>query len=109
MAMDSDLLPVVGQQVTWRPNINSAVEAQVALLKQQALVTTPRAACDLMVRGSVDGAVHSGLFQADSTWLMRNGDRLSDAALRQLASASQPLTFTCAPPGNGRRAALNKV
>ena len=107
MAMDTDLAPVVGQQVTWRPNSNAALETQLNLLKQQAAVTAPRAACDLVARASVDGAIHSGLLQSDGTWLMKSGERLADAALRNLASVSQPITFTCLPPGAGRRVALN--
>jgi hypothetical protein len=38
---------------------------------------------------------------------MKTGERLADATLRTLATASQPLTFTCLPPGTGRRVALN--
>ena len=45
--------------------------------------------------------------QPDGTWSMRGGGTRSDAALKELASAAQPLTFTCMPPGNGRRAALD--
>jgi hypothetical protein len=109
MAMDSDLLPVVGQQATWRPGASSEVEARVALLKQQANVVTPRAACDLVVRGSGQGQGQnmSGLWQRDGSWLMRGGQRLLDADLRALATASQPLTMSCVPPGAGRRMALN--
>jgi hypothetical protein len=107
LAMDSDLAPIVGQQVTWRPGAGSAVETQLTLLKSQAAVTAPRAACDLMMRASVEGATYSGLLQSDGTWLMKSGERLAEATLRALATASQPLTFTCLPPGAGRRTALN--
>ena len=107
MAMDTDLAPIVGQQITWRPNTNPVVDAQLTLLRQQAAVTVPRAACDLVVRASIDGAVQSGVLQSDSTWLMKTGERLADTALRNFATVSQPLTFTCLPPGTGRRVALN--
>ena len=107
LAMDSDLLPVVGQQVTWRPGAVDAVEARLNLLKQQARVTTPRAACDLVVRANIDGIAHTGLMQSDGNWQIRSGAVLSDASLRALASVSQPLSFTCAPPGDGKRIALN--
>lgn len=107
LAMDTDLAPIVGQQVTWRPGTSVSVEDRLALLKSQATVTTPRAACDLTVRGAADGAAIAGLMQSDGTWLMRSGSRLTDSALRSLASAAQPLTFTCVPPGTGRRIALN--
>ena len=107
LAMDSDFLPIVGQQVTWRSGSSAAIESRLSLLKSQALVTTPRPSCDLIVRGTIDGASQSGLLQSDSTWLMRDGSRLGDAALRALAKAPEPLTFTCLPPRTGRRTALN--
>ena len=107
LAMDSDLLPIVGQQVTWRPGAPDPVEARLSLLKQQAKVSAPRAACDLVVRANIDGVAHAGLMQLDGTWQMRNGALLSDANLRALASVTQPLTFTCVPPGAGKRIALN--
>ena len=107
LAMDTDLAPSVGQQVTWRPDGSAAVEERLSLLKTQANITTPRATCDLTVRASIDGTTYGGLMQSDGTWLMKTGERPSDAALRALASPSQPLTFTCVPPGSGRRIALN--
>jgi hypothetical protein len=107
LAIDSDFLPVVGEQVTWRPGADSAIESRLTLLKAQAQATAPRPACDLAVRADIDGVAYSGLFQADGSWLMRGAGTRSDAALRQLATASQPLTFTCLPPRTGRRAALD--
>ena len=107
LAMDSDLLPVVGQQVTWRPGAGDVVESRLTLLKRQAQVTTPRAACDLIVRANIDGTANSGLMLRDGTWQMRSGAVLGETGLRALASPSQPLTFTCTPPGEGKRIALN--
>ena len=107
LAMDSDLAPVVGQQVTWRPGSSAAVEARLTLLRQRAATTGPRAECDLVVRGNIDGTAFSGLLQSDGSWLMRGGAVRTDAALRTLATAAQPLTFTCLPPRSGRRAALD--
>jgi DNA-binding beta-propeller fold protein YncE len=107
LAMDSDFLPIVGQQMTWRPGASTSDETRLTLLKQQARITAPRAACDLLVRATVAGAAHSGLMQSDGRWQMRTGNILDDTALRALASANQPLTFTCLPPGEGKRVALN--
>ena len=98
----------MGQQVTWRPGATSETEARLTLLKQQAQVTAPRRACDLQARGAADGVAFSALMQADGSWLLRSGGSTSDAALRQLATSSQPLTFTCLPPGTGQRTALNQ-
>jgi DNA-binding beta-propeller fold protein YncE len=106
-AADTDLAPVVGQQVTWRPGSSAEQESRLNLLKQQAAVVSPRAVCDLVVRGAVDGVASSGLLQTDGQWRMKSGTTLSDTALRALATINQPLTFTCVPPGSGRRIALN--
>jgi hypothetical protein len=107
LVMDSDLLPVVGQQVTWRPGADATVEAKLNVLRQQASVTTPRKACDLIVNVSRDGSSYKGLYQPDGRWAMLGGATIRETALRQLASVSEPLTFTCLPPGSGRRVALN--
>jgi len=107
LTMDSELAPVVGQQVTWRPGASADVEARLALLKAQAAVTTPRASCDLVARANIDGAALNALLQADGSWLLRGGERRSDTALRNAASVAQPITFTCLPPRSGRRVALD--
>lgn len=108
MAMETDMAPIVGQQVTWRSSLNTISDAQLNLLKEQAMVVAPRRACDLVVRQTVEGSARSGLLQADGSWLMRSGETLGDAALKELASATQPLSFTCVAPGSGRRIALDK-
>jgi hypothetical protein len=62
-----------------------------------------------VARVTVNGSAYSALLQADGSWTMRGGGTRSDAQLRELASASQPITFTCLPPGTGRRAALDQA
>ncbi len=105
LVFDSDLAPVVGQQLTWRPGVPSAVENRLALLLNQS-ASSP-AACDLIVRTTVGGQAQSGWREADGRWLMRSGARLDLSALKALATAAEPLTFTCLPPGQGKRVALN--
>jgi DNA-binding beta-propeller fold protein YncE len=109
LAFDSDMLPAVGQQVTWRPGSSEAVESRLTLLRNQALATTPRRACDLVARITTNGTAISALLQTDGSWSLRGGGTRSDSQLRELASVSQPLTFTCMPPGTGRRAALGQT
>jgi len=109
MAFDTDFLPVVGQQVTWRPGVESVVESRLTLLREQAQVTSPRRACDLIARASVNGTAYSALLQSDGSWSMRGGGTRTDAQLRELATVTQPITFTCMPPGTGRRAALDQA
>jgi len=109
LAFDSDLLPVVGQQVTWRPGAETAVETRLTLLREQARTSSPRPACDLMARATVNGTAYSALLQNDGSWAMRGGGSRSDAQLRELASAAQPITYTCLPPGTGKRTALDQT
>lgn len=106
LAFDSDYLPITGQQLTWRPGTSSAISNRLALLKQQAKVTSPRPACDLQVSGNINGESLSGLYQTDGSWKLKDGKSSSDTALMALATANQPLTFTCLPPGTGARTAL---
>jgi sugar lactone lactonase YvrE len=109
LAFDSDLLPVVGQQITWRPGASDVVESRLTLLRTQAQTTSPRRACDLVARATVNGVAYSALLQSDGTWAMKGGGTRSDGELRNLATVTQPLTFTCLPPGAGKRAALDQA
>ncbi len=104
LAMDSDLRPMVGQQVTLRPSSTGAeLVARFSQMKAQANA----GACELVVRGAIDGTAHAGLLQRDGAWQMRAGNVLIEADLLALAKEAQPLTFTCMPNGDGKRAALN--
>jgi hypothetical protein len=104
MAFDSNLAPIVGQQVTLTRENAGAVAPRLALLEARAAVGE----CDLVARGRVDGEDRGWLFDAG----VFRGDRADDPAfyessLRRLAGC-EPLTFTCAPPGSGVRLALDR-
>jgi DNA-binding beta-propeller fold protein YncE len=118
MAFDSDLAPVVGQQVTLT-NSNAALAGpRLDLLLSRAqtsfvLLNSPGVQeCDLVVHGTVGGEARG--FRFDPSSGMYLSDRaaespLSDAALRlQAATPGQALTYTCAPPGSGARMALDR-
>jgi hypothetical protein len=47
--------------------------------------------------------------QADGSWTMRGGGSKTDSALRAMATASAPITFTCLPPRTGKRTALDSL
>lgn len=116
MAFDSNLAPIVGQQVTLDASSDAAARDRVALLAQRA--STPfvwpggatTTECDLVVRGVLDGE--------DRGWLLQGGsfrsDRASEptltpAALLALATdGAAVLTATCVPPGSGVRMALDR-
>ena len=103
MAMDSELAPVVGQQITLTANSGADVQSRIDLLRQRAQVTVPREECDLIVKGVIDGEPRGALMQSDGSYQTdRADDQMSDPDLRSLVNQnSQSLTFTCVPPGSG--------
>ena len=116
LAFDTDLAPIVGQQITLDagnsavagPRINTLMARAGTNFTSLTLGGTVKE-CDLIVKGSVDGtprgwtfAPQAGLFVDDT------GGALGDAALRALASSQAPLTYTCVAPGSGLRAGINR-
>jgi len=113
LAFDSDLLPVVGQQITLNDsNFSDAeINSRLNLLVSEAQVTSPRAHSDLIVHGVVAGQQRSYL-------MLSNGNFKSDidgeAALtltqiKNLANSSgQELTFTAVSPENGARLSIDR-
>jgi YVTN family beta-propeller protein len=108
LAFDSDLAPIVGQQVTLRSDNAAAAGPRIDLFVARA--TAPFASkilgasaheCDLVARAIVGGKAVAYRLQADKSWASANGTTtLSDAALRALASTvGQEVTYTCMPPG----------
>ncbi|MEM8609760.1 MAG: hypothetical protein AAGF92_21865 [Myxococcota bacterium] len=116
MAFDSDLAPVVGQQVTLSSTSGAAQNQRVDLLIERAgapFQTTDGTVteCELIVKGVVAGERRGWVRQADGTFMSDRGedDSLSEVDLRALASvAGQELTFTCVPPGSGTRMGVNR-
>ena len=102
MAMDSELAPVVGQQITLSASSVANVTSRLNLLRARAQVASP-AECDLIVKGVIDGEMRGALMQADGSYQMdRQTEVLSDIELRDLVNQNnQTLTFTCVPPGSG--------
>jgi DNA-binding beta-propeller fold protein YncE len=115
LAFDSDLAPVVGQQVTLRSDNADAVGPRIDLLIARA--QTPFASkllgptaheCDLVARGLIASQSQAFRLQSDGTFLPDDGSAaLTDAELRALASTpGQELTYTCLPPGWGASSSL---
>jgi hypothetical protein len=106
-AMDSNLKPIVGQQVTLNAGNAGSVNARIDLMRDQAALGH----CDLVVKGVVGGTrrgwsrLATGNFRSDDS----AEPELSDASLRALASTpGQELTYSCVPPGNGSRIAIDR-
>ena len=109
LAFDSNLAPIVGQQVTLTPTNAAAAGPRIDLLL--AAGAAPVAACDVVVHGILDGVprgwvrLPSGRFRSD-----RKADPdLTDGDLRaQAGVAEQERTWTCVPPGSGVRLGIDR-
>lgn len=117
MAFDTNLAPIVGQQVTLTSDNTAAATARIALLETRAnthfaMVDAPMAMeCDVIVKGVVNGEARgwlrlsSGAYRSDRA----SEPELSSAALQALTAADgQSLTYTCAPPGAGLRMGIDR-
>jgi DNA-binding beta-propeller fold protein YncE len=108
LAFDTDLAPIVGQQVTLDASNAAAVGPRIDLLIARA--RTPFASkvlgpgateCDLVARGVVGGRAVTFALRGDGMFAPDDGGpAVSDAALRALAAVEgQQITYTCLPPG----------
>ncbi len=117
MAFDTNLAPIVGQQVTLTSENTAAARARIALMETRAntpfvMVGASMAMeCDVIVKGVWNGEARgwvrlpSGAYRSDRA----SEPQLSSAELQTLASANgQALTYTCAPPGAGLRMGVDR-
>lgn len=110
MAMDSDLAPVVGQQITLDANSGTDTEARLDLLLERAAVISPRAECDLIAKGVVQDQARGFLLTDTDTFQSdRALETYSVAQLKEFArQGGGAMTFTCVPPGSGRRMGIDQ-
>jgi len=106
LAYDSNLAPVVGQQVTLRLDNATAAGPRIDLLRARADAHE----CQLVAHGHLLGEMRgylyaNGLFMRDRA----NKLPLPDLALRLLALLpGQEITYTCVPPGSGARMGIDR-
>jgi YVTN family beta-propeller protein len=107
LAYDSNLAPIVGQQITRTAASGAAVDARIDLMIQRA----DAGECDLVAKALVAGAARGFLYLGGNTFVSDRQSELplSDAALRALATNSgQEVTYTCTPPGSGLRIGIDQ-
>jgi DNA-binding beta-propeller fold protein YncE len=103
LAFDSNLKPIVGQQVTLAVGSDDDADARVALLMARA----DAGDCDLAVRGT---SSRGFLYLGGGSFLSNSAaaSTVSITTLRNSLIAQGALTFTCVPPGNGYRVAVDR-
>jgi YVTN family beta-propeller protein len=106
MAFDSNLAPIVGQQITLTADNAAAVSARIELLKARAAVGE----ADLVVRTRCKNNELGFLYLPESNSFATDNPRkptISEADLLAMASESA-LTFTAVPAASGERIALDR-
>ncbi|NMO20594.1 hypothetical protein HPC49_42050 [Pyxidicoccus fallax] len=107
LAFESNLAPIVGQQVTLTRTNGAVAGPRINLLRQRA----DAGECDLVAKGRIWGQELGFLYLGGGQFA---GDRqamphVGDAALRSAITAnSGALTYTCVPPGSGMRIGIDR-
>ncbi len=119
LAFDSDLAPIVGQQVTLTSDNAAAAGPRIDLLMQRAAAPFVSKSlngavteCDLVAQVAQNGRIVGYLYDPVAGNFMPDDGvtRISDAALRALAATpGQEVTYTAATPGSGSRVAFNSI
>lgn len=119
LAFDSDLAPIVGQQITLTSANASAVGPRIDLLMQRAAAPFVSKSlngsvteCDLVAQVVRDRRIAGYLYDpVAGNFIPDDGRaRISDSALRALAATpGQEVTYTAATPGSGSRIAFSRL
>jgi len=108
LAFDSNLAPIVGQQITMTKADASSAGPRLDLLEQRA----GAGECDLVAKSSAFLGANGGLLYQNGAWQPASSalPPFSDSTLRSLISIGflPPVTFTCVPSGEGARVAIDR-
>lgn len=115
LAFDTDVAPIVGQQITLTHVNAAAVGERIDLLQQRAGAAFTSKVfggtvteCDLVAKVTIAGQAQGFLYDPHSRRFAHSGSSIAipDAQFRALARRpGQEITFTCVPPGSGERVA----
>ena len=118
MEFDSDLAPIVGQQATVSAISGTDTLDRVDLLIQRAnstYYTSPTVGavkeCELIAKGVVADEQRGWLYIGSDNFESDSGGELTWSKSQLLDAASEPgqsITFTCVPPGSGRRMGIDR-
>lgn len=106
LVFDSNLAPVVGQQVTLTATNGAIAEPRIDLFMQRSQV----AECDLIAKLNF-GSREYGYLYSNGMWQTDRSERapIADTKLRSIVKQKHlPITYTCVPPGSGLRIGLDR-
>ncbi len=107
LAFDTNLAPIVGQQITLTDSNAGVTNPRIDVLIARGAANE----CDVIVKGAVDGEARGWMRDPGGQFISDRASEaaLSDNALRGLAgTVGQELTYTCVPPGEGLRAGIDR-
>ncbi len=104
LAFDSNLAPIVGQQVTLGPSSGGDSQTRATLLITRAGLNE----CDLVVKGVSGTEMRGWLFSGGVFQSDRLAETNTDAELRADAAAGELRTYMCVPPGDGERIGVDR-
>jgi DNA-binding beta-propeller fold protein YncE len=106
MAFDTGMAPAVGRQLT----VVHKITVRDRELVERLMIRAKAGDCDLTAKGWEGKALRGWLYDNDAF----RGDRAGemplafDALLDRYLRSGEPVTFTCVPPGDGVRSALDR-
>jgi DNA-binding beta-propeller fold protein YncE len=108
LAFDTNLAPIVGQQITLNRYNANVVNPRIDLLIERAGAEE----CDLIAKGWFRGREHGYLYSPSSGKYYQDQagkPMISDVRLRRRARKKQTqVTYTCVAPGSGQRIGLDR-
>ena len=115
LAFDNDIAPIVGQQVTLDATNSGVVGPRIDLMIQRQdatfaslLLAGTDGECEVVVKGTIGGVLRGFVRLSNGMFLDDLNSLHTDAQVRAFAVSDGPLTYTCAPPGSGRRMGVDR-
>jgi hypothetical protein len=104
-AFDSNLKPIVGQQISLTAGNGATAGPRIDLLRARADLGE----CDLIAKVAVAGH-ELGFHYAGGAYTTSFSllPPATDAQVRLLALTGRPVTYTCTPPGSGFRLGVDR-
>lgn len=115
LVFDTDLAPIVGQQVTYSAVNEDFAADRVALLMQRASTSFVSKSlggvvveADLIAKATVDGIARGWFYQGGNSFISDQNEVYSLDELQCLSQTDGPVTFTAVPPGSGSRIGIDR-